>query len=61
MFIHGSVIEKCRHGVYLATPEEQRVDRARYCGMCSPDMDVRDSARTWDPKLLKTLPTLEVE
>ena len=39
MFIHGSVIEKCQHGIYLASPEEVKADRARYCGLCTPDLD----------------------
>jgi hypothetical protein len=61
MFIYGSVIEKCLHGVYLATPEEKRFNRARYCGFCSPDIYIRDAAVKWDPKLMQTLPTLEAE
>jgi hypothetical protein len=49
MHIHGSVIEKCQHGIYLASLEEVKADRARYCGLCTPDMDERETARTWDP------------
>jgi hypothetical protein len=49
MFIHGSVIQKCQHGIYLASPEEVKADLARYCGLCTPDMDERETARTWDP------------
>lgn len=49
MEIVGSCIEKCQHGVYLASPEEIRADRARYCGICSPEMDTRETARDWKP------------
>lgn len=28
MFIYGSVIQKCSHGVYEASDEEVRADRA---------------------------------
>jgi hypothetical protein len=56
MHIHGSVIEKCSHGVYEASPEEVRADKARYCGLCSPNLDERETARNWNPKLLQYLP-----
>lgn len=36
MFIWGSVIQKCSHGVYEASDDEVRADRARYCGFCTP-------------------------
>lgn len=49
MFIHGSVIEKCQHGIYLASPEEVKADRARYCGLCTPDLDTRETSRDWNP------------
>lgn len=47
--IDGSVIAKCEHGIYLASPEETRADRARYCGLCTPDLDERETARDWKP------------
>jgi hypothetical protein len=49
MHIHGSVIEKCGHGIYLASPEEVSADRATYCGICTPDSDTRQTARDWNP------------
>jgi ribosomal protein S27AE len=37
MKIPGSVIQKCNHGVYLASSEEVRKDKATYCGLCTPE------------------------
>ncbi len=35
--IVGSVISKCVHGIYLASKQEVRSDKATYCGMCTPE------------------------
>ena len=35
--IHGSSISKCFHGVYLASAQEVRADKATYCGICTPE------------------------
>ena len=32
-------IKKCRHSVYLASDEEVRSVRARYCSFCTPAVD----------------------
>src|SRR5258708_5778493 len=37
MQIPGSVIEKCQHGVYLASALEVRNEKATYCGLCTPE------------------------
>lgn len=34
-----SYLPKCRHSVYLASPEEVRTVRARYCSFCTPAVD----------------------
>lgn len=36
MFIEGSVIQKCSHGVYEASDEEVLADRALFCQFCTP-------------------------
>ena len=37
MHIPGSCIEKCVHGVYLASPDEVKTSIATYCGWCTPE------------------------
>jgi hypothetical protein len=34
--IENSSIDKCVHGVYLASSQEMRTESARYCCWCSP-------------------------
>src|SRR5712664_2214855 len=46
--IPGSVIEKCQHGLYLASQEEIKIDKARYCGFCTPALDSRLTQAEWD-------------
>jgi len=37
-------IQKCQHSVYLASPEERRTERARYCSFCTPSVDAASSS-----------------
>jgi hypothetical protein len=39
MKIENSCIEKCVHGLYLATPEEVKSGKANYCQMCNPALN----------------------
>jgi len=52
MRIPGSTIEKCPHGIYLASPEERALNRARYCCFCCPDVYIRASPRQWKEALM---------
>ncbi len=39
MQIENSSIQKCVHGLYLATPEEVKSGKAHYCQMCNPALN----------------------
>jgi ribosomal protein L37AE/L43A len=51
MVIHGSSIQKCSHGVYLASVEEIKADKARYCQFCRPQCN--DIGLTVGPAAIK--------
>jgi hypothetical protein len=53
MLIHGSSIQKCGHGIYLASKEEEKSDKARYCGFCTPSLDSRLTQAEWDALVAK--------
>ena len=42
MHIEGSCIEKCSHGIYLASKEEVKTERAHFCSFCRPAMDNKE-------------------
>jgi hypothetical protein len=48
LHIHGSVIEKCVHGIYLADSEQCRTGIARYCGFCTPSFDSGSTKEEWE-------------
>ena len=39
MKLENSRIQKCSHGIYLATPEEVKSGKAFYCQMCNPALN----------------------
>ena len=51
MKIPGSSIEKCKHGIYLASPEERKTDVARYCTLCTPGHDLSEQRSPMAPAL----------
>ena len=35
----SSLVNKCSHGVYLASTEEVKTNLGRYCSLCTPEVD----------------------
>lgn len=35
----SSLVNKCSHGVYLASTEEVKTNLGRYCSFCTPEVD----------------------